>query len=79
MSLDATQSGFSVRFGEDHVARVSGTPFLDAIAPHVGVIVLKHVTESQFSDLVKAAELIKAVASASGNQTVADNFVCEKR
>ena len=70
---------FSVRLGEDHVGRISGSPILDTILPHIGVIVLQGVNEDGLAKLQTAAALIKEVAVLAGNQAGADNFVCEKR
>ena len=73
------QNKFSVRFGIDHAGKVSGSSVLDSILPHIGVIVMNGVSDTQFEQLQIAAGMIKGVALNSGNQSVADNFVCEKR
>ena len=73
------QNKFSVRFGIDHAGKVSGSSVLDSILPHIGVIVMNGVSDTQFEQLQLAAGMIKGVAQNSGNQSVADNFVCEKR
>lgn len=73
------QNKFSVRFGIDHAGKVSGSAILDAIAPHLGVIVIQGVSDSQFEQLQVAAGIVRGVMQMSGNQTAADNFVCEKR